>query len=167
MKLRALLLAVSACVATPLALAQWQWIDKDGRKVFSDSAPPPEVPAEKILRQPGGRALPHAASTPASAAVPAPAASAALPKPATKDSALEQKRKAAASAEEQKRLALEAENARIREDNCAQARRSKATLASGIRIAQVNDKGEREFMDDAARAAETQRVDAVIARDCR
>ncbi|MFX6884193.1 DUF4124 domain-containing protein, partial [Acinetobacter baumannii] len=71
------------------AAAQWQWIDKDGRKVFSDRPPPQEIPEKNILKQPGGTraARPAAAPVPAdAAAVPAPgtsaAATAAAPKPA-------------------------------------------------------------------------------------
>jgi hypothetical protein len=34
-------------------------------------------------------------------------------------------------------------------------------------MARTNDKGEREIMDDAARAAESKRLDTVIASDCK
>ncbi|WP_216088085.1 DUF4124 domain-containing protein, partial [Shigella flexneri] len=35
-----------------------QWVDKDGRKVFSDRPPPVDVPAKNILKQPGGSLQP-------------------------------------------------------------------------------------------------------------
>ena len=41
------------------------------------------------------------------------------------------------------------------------------TLDSGVRIARTNEKGEREFMDDAARAAEAKRTQDIIASDCK
>ena len=44
---------------------------------------------------------------------------------------------------------------------------AKATLESGMRMARVNDKGEREVLDDAQRAAELKRVNAIIASDCK
>jgi hypothetical protein len=47
------------CLAWAVAQAQWQWVDKDGRKVFSDRAPPPDIPARNILRQPGSSARRH------------------------------------------------------------------------------------------------------------
>ena len=50
--LRALTLACLLAVPA-LAGAQWMYLDKDGRKVFSDKAPPPETPPGTILRQPG------------------------------------------------------------------------------------------------------------------
>ena len=31
-------LLLLACATASLAFAQWQWVDKDGRKVFSDQA---------------------------------------------------------------------------------------------------------------------------------
>jgi hypothetical protein len=37
---RTLLLAVAGASFAIPALAQWQWIDKDGRKVYSDRSPP-------------------------------------------------------------------------------------------------------------------------------
>ena len=45
-------LAICAAMAAP-ALAQWQWIDNTGRKVFSDTAPPASVPDKNILKRPG------------------------------------------------------------------------------------------------------------------
>ena len=53
-----------------------------------------------------------------------------------------------------------------RADNCQRARRALATVNSGMRIATVNDKGEREFMDDKALAGERQRLESIIRSDC-
>ena len=39
-------------------------------------------------------------------------------------------------------------------------------LDSGTRIATTNGKGEREFMSDEARAAESKRVSDIISREC-
>ena len=44
MKPHKLLLLALACTWATGAFAQWQWLDKDGRKVFSDRPPPSEVP---------------------------------------------------------------------------------------------------------------------------
>jgi hypothetical protein len=167
MKMLRTTLVVIACAAAPLAFAQWQWIDKSGRKVFSDQAPPPDVPAEKIIKRPGNRgADPHAAaaaSAPAAPAAPAPAA----PRLAGKDKELEEKKKQQAAAEENKKKAEAEELAKNRAESCDRAKRAKATFDSGVRIATTNDKGEREFMDDDARAAEAKRIDGIIARDCK
>lgn len=157
-----------ACFAPLAASAQWQWLDKDGRKVFSDQAPPADVPATRILRQPGSRAA--TAIAPAPAEAPQAKAGAGVDpalKPAGKDKALEDKRKEKESAEAQKKKAEEEKLAQARDENCRRSRAGKATFDSGVRIAFTNDKGEKEYMDDARRAAEVKRLDALIARDCR
>ena len=153
---------VLACVAAPLCIAQWQWIDKDGRKVFSDKAPPSDVPASKIVKSPGNRPIEPDPVTPAAQAAPASA-----PKVTGKDKDLEDKKKQVQAAEDEKKRAKEEEIAKARAENCSQAKRAKATLDSGVRLAQVNAKGEREIMDDTQRAAESKRLDVVITRDCK
>ena len=40
-------------------------------------------------------------------------------------------------------------------------------MDSGVRIARMNDKGEREIMDDAARAVESKRLEGIVASDCK
>ena len=35
--------------------AQWLWLDKDGKKVFSDRPPPSDIASNRILKQPGVR----------------------------------------------------------------------------------------------------------------
>jgi Domain of unknown function (DUF4124) len=62
MKLTHLLLAATVTCFCSGAMAQWQWIDKDGRKVFSDRAPPPDVADKNIVKRPTGR-MPTPAST--------------------------------------------------------------------------------------------------------
>ena len=44
---------------------------------------------------------------------------------------------------------------------------AKATLDSGMRMARINDKGEREILDDQQRAAELQRTNQAIAENCK
>jgi hypothetical protein len=152
-------------LAVPAAFAQWQWIDSSGRKVFSDQAPPPSVPANKILKRAGNRP----AEPEPVAAAPAPAASAAasMPKLSGKDKELEEKKKQAAAADADKKKAQEEELAKARAESCERTKRAKATLDSGIRVVTTNNKGEREFMDDNARATEAKRLEGIIARDCR
>ena len=155
-----------ACALPALALPQWQWIDKDGRKVFSDQSPPADVPEKNIIRHPGARRPAAAESMAAAASQPAKPAQAS-PKLSGKDKELEQKKKQAEAAEAEKKKAYEEQVAKVRADNCERARGSKATYDSGVRIARTNAKGEREYVDDTARAAETKRLEGIIATDCR
>lgn len=165
---RTLALALLCCTAFS-AQAQWQWLDKDGRKVFSDRPPPLDVPARSILKQPGQSAAPAApvGALPSAPAKAADAAPAALARPSGKDSELEARKREADAAEAAKRKSDEERVARAKADNCQRARQAQATLDSGIRIAQVNAQGERIIMDDTARATEAQRNQAVMATDCR
>lgn len=157
-------LLVVACLAAPAVFAQWQWIDNSGRKVFSDQAPPPDVPANKILKRPGNRL---AEPEPLAAAATPQASATAMPKVSGKDKELEDKKKQVAAAEAAKKKEQEEETAKARAENCDRAKRSKAIIDSGVRLSTTNDKGEREIMDDNARAAEGKRLDAIIARDCK
>ena len=163
----------AACVCTlPLvAAAQWQWIDKDGRKVYSDRSPPADIPAKNILKQPGNARMPsphpviEGVNTPvAAASAAAPAASA--PKLSGKDKELEDKKKQAEAAEAAKKKAADEKFAQAKAENCTRAKETKATLDSGHRIARLNEKGEKEFLDDKQRDAEVKRIQTIIARDC-
>jgi hypothetical protein len=55
----------------------------------------------------------------------------------------------------------------VRADNCKRAREHLASLDSGVRLARTNEKGEREILDDKARADEMQRTRQIMASECR
>ena len=177
MKRMHLLLVLGWACAMPLvAHAQWQWIDRNNNKVFSDTAPPVDVPESKILRRPTVQAprgnftaaAPSDAPQAAAAAGPgnrgvAPGA----PRPTGVDKELEAKTREAEDAEKARRAAEEQRVAQVRADNCNRARQGKATFDSGMRVARINDKGEREVLDDQGRAAEQQRIQSTIDSDCK
>lgn len=169
MKLHKLLLLVLACFWSTGALAQWQWVDKDGRKVFSDRPPPSDVPEKSILKQPqaGGRpylAVPTGASASADTPVAADKAQAAASQ--GKDKQLEENKAKAEAAEAAKQKAEQDRVAKARADNCARAKLNKVQMAPGRLVAHTNAKGERSYMDDATREAELRRADEIIAADC-
>ncbi len=141
--------------------AQWKWKDASGRITVSDLPPPRDVPPQNILQRPELR---QAAPTPAASA--ASSAAAPTPQPAV-DRELQARRDAAAREQGAREKAEAARLAEQRAQNCRNARTHLAALDSGQRIARFNDKGEREILDDAQRAAEAQRAREVIASDCR
>lgn len=147
------------------ALAQWKWRDKDGRVTASDLPPPRDVLDKDILQRPPEIRRAPSRADPVASAVAAPVPSAA-PKGAlereveARKLATEQQQAAKAQADEDKLRAQ-------RDENCRRARSHLAALDSGQRIARVNDKGEREVIDDRARADEQRQARAVIASDCR
>jgi type IV secretory pathway VirB10-like protein len=170
MKIAHLLVLGSACLLLSTgANAQWQWIDKDNKKVFSDQAPPPEIPEKNILRRPGAPSSrpnfsPAPAAPEAATAEPRVAAGA---KPSGVDKELEEKTRKAEEAEKAKQAAEAQKLAQAKAENCGRARQAKATFDSGIRVARLNAQGEREIMDDKARAAEQERLKSVISADCK
>ena len=146
------LLLLAALVAAP-AFAQYSWIDDHGTRVFSDRPPPPGTPPSRILKAPRGAA-------PADAA-PAETAKPAVPTLADRDADF-RKRAAERDADERKA----AEESRRKADNaeqCAAARRSEAVLASGVRVADMDDKGERVFVTDEEKARRLAQVRRVLA----
>jgi hypothetical protein len=162
MKLIRPLICLAACVYALTASAQWQWLDKDGRRVFSDRPPPADVPEKNIVRRPvGSRSAATVDAAPAPAAAPAAAAQTGV------DRSLQEKRKQAEEAEAAKRRAEDERNARVMAENCARARQAKAGVDSGARMSRINEKGEREFMDEAALAVEGQRLQGIINENCR
>jgi Domain of unknown function (DUF4124) len=175
-------LAGCACMAVMAASGQWQWTDKDGRKVYSDRAPPSDVPDKNILKRPGGKSAPvadaqavatadagSATSADAGAVAAAPAANAsgaAAPK-SSLEKEVEAKKKLAQDAEAAKKKTQLEASTKAKVEDCARAKQAKATLDSGARIGRTNDKGEREIMDDTARAAEAKRVQGIIEVTCK
>ena len=153
------LLAAAVCLP---AQAQWKWRDKNGQVHVSDLPPPREVADKDVLQRPTPPAV-----APMRAA-PAPAASAAsLPASARVDPELEARRK---KVEQEKTDQQKQEEARVsadRAENCRRAKEHVRSMESGMRIARVNEKGEREFLDDKAIAAEQQRGRNMVASECR
>jgi len=164
-------IAVFALIAASLpVLGQWQWTDSAGKMVFSDRAPPPEVPDKAIRKRPkaAGAADPApAASGPSIMPAASPPSAASPPVIRRTDSALAAKAKQAEEADLAQRGAQEARLRQARADNCGRAKSALAHLASGQRIARSNDKGEREVLDDAARALEQRRLQGVVDTECK
>jgi len=163
----ACLLALAAAGANAQPL--WKWRDASGQLHISDTAPPVGTPAKNIISGPPGGVAPAPSSlTPATA--PAASAPAAAPAASSAPSALDKKKMAADQAKSEKekadKAAVDAQNAAVRKDNCARAQASLSNLQSGQRIARVNDKGEREIMDDSTRASETKRAQDAVASSC-
>ncbi len=77
------------------------------------------------------------------------------------------KKKQAEAADAAKKKDAEAKQAAQKADNCKRAQEAKATLDSGMRIARLNANGEREVLDDQARAVEMKRAQDIISADCK
>ena len=155
---------IAGCLAVPgAAFAQlYQWRDANGRTVFSDSPPPPNIPPGNIIKNPKARAAPaptdekHADDGKATASAAGSATKADGPKSVAEREADFKKRQAevAAKAEKDQKLASDEKQ---REDRCRGMRQSLAALEAGQRVRRFNDKGEPYFLDDAERARDVEK----------
>jgi hypothetical protein len=164
--------ALLAVMAAPATAQQWKWRDAGGRVTVSDRPPPPTVAERDILQRPG--AAPARAPAPdTAAAAPTPAAAIAGVDPelsARKQKAdleEEARKKAEKDAADAKRKAEEQRIAAAKADNCSRARAHLRAIEDGVRLAKVNEKGERVVYDDKIRADEAARARSVINSDCR
>lgn len=183
-------IAAVLSICSSSVLAQWQWVDEAGRKVFSDRPPPAHIAPEQILKQPHGTrsasarvvypsaetaGLPPKSAQPSQAA---PTEAEATPAAQTPEAAAQAKQAAQDQAKEKdiedaKRKAEEAEQkkqkaqqAQARQENCQRARAAQAALQSGSLLATVNAKGERGFMTDEQRQTDLQRAQQTIKSNC-
>ena len=148
--------------AAAAGATQWKWIDASGHLQYSDRPPPADVPDKNILEHPSFSGRVQAADNAAAGA------SAAAPASAPKgvDPELEARRRKEQEAQDAAKKAAEAQQAKVKADNCARARSYQQTLTSGMRIARTNDKGEREILDDQGRAQEEARAQQAIRDNC-
>ena len=173
MKIHKIFLLAVACTWSVGALAQWQWTDNDGRKVFSDRPPPVDVPPSRIVKQPHALRSRTVTPPPATDAQAAPAAlaeAAAAPKVAPAsgtDKALEEKKAQAEAAEAAQKKAQDDKRAAARAENCTRAQRAKTTFDSNRPIRQTNAEGNSVVLDANERAAEVRRIQTIIDADCK
>ena len=153
---------LGALLAVP-AQAQWKWRDKNGQTQYSDLPPPSGIADSDILQRPSAAQR----GAPAAAAASGAASGAPALAPKGSDPELEAKRRKAEQDVAAKKKAEDEKIAIVKADNCLRAKAQMRTIDSGVRIARTNDKGEREIMDDAARAAEAKRTQDIIASDCK
>ena len=172
MKIFSLMLLVFSVQSVSAATLTWQWIDGNGRKVFSDRAPPPEIAEKNILKRPAGLSTPNTPSYGVPEAEPAAPEAKAAATTNSKlaggvDKELEAKKKKLLETEQAKRKAEEEKFAKAKAENCQRAKDAKATYDSGVRISRTTASGEREVLDDAARAVELQRLQGIMESDCK
>jgi len=147
MKKRSVLFVAAMLIAAGASAQQYKWVDKDGKVRYGD-VPPPGVKATPMKPPASGP----------SPAAPAPSAGA-------QPDAEKRKRQADAAKEKEKAEKAEQE-AQVRKENCELARDALRTLESGQRISRTDAKGERYFLDDDQRAAETTKARQRVGQWC-
>lgn len=145
----ALILGWLACAASAADIYTWK--DKEGRVHYADNPPPPPT-AIRSLGDTGTKP-----GTPQAEPALRPLA----------DQELEfRKRRAADSEAQAKAQRVKAESEESKR-NCETARNNLAAIESGQRLVRYKENGEREFLDDAQRAAEQERARKAVADWCR
>lgn len=150
---RLFFLLLAALAAAP-AHAQYSWIDDHGTRVFSDRPPPPGTPQSRILK------------APRSAATAEPAAPAATAKPAAPtlaDRDADFRKRAADRDADERKAADDAQRKAGDVAQCAAARRSEAALTSGVRLTDMDDKGQHYVVPDDEKAQRLAQVRRVLA----
>jgi hypothetical protein len=144
-------IAAAVCFAG-LAHAQTlnKCVDANGKTVYTQAACPSGSKASTIKTDPA----PQAPAAPSGKA-------GEKPNP-EKDFAKRQK----AREEDEKKSASLEEKAKQAQDTCTRARQSLAQLETG-RVSQMNEKGEKYFLDDAQLTREKDRAIALIRESCK
>lgn len=156
--------------AVPALAGTWQWRDAGGRMVYSDLPPPPEIHASRIVRAPASapaQAEAAAGSTAGATANPAPApARAASAPPGWAEREQASRKRALERDEAEARQRDEREQAARAARACEDARVALRTLESGMRVATLNARGEREVLDDGERARRIESLRGEVRRSC-
>jgi len=140
-------------VAAAAQAQQYKWVDQSGRTQYGD-VPPPGVKAIP-LRAPAGPAARPASKDAGKAPL----------TPAERELEFRRRQKEkedAAAKNAQAQQAAEAEK-----QNCENATQVLRSLESGERIARIDAKGERYFLDDAQRAQEIARARQAASSWCK
>lgn len=172
-RLAALAIASVAAVYASGAAGQWAWKEDSGRIVYSDRPPPANVKSTQILRQPAlaaptpapapQAAAPGAAATDGDRQATAPAASA--PKSiAERD--MEFRKRQQERADSERKAQDEQQKSAAKAAECERARGYLRSLDDGVRISRTDASGNREYLDDAQRAAESERTRKAIQQLC-
>jgi hypothetical protein len=152
------------------AQAQWAWRAPNGNTTFSDTPPPSDVQPTQILRQPSAQALSNPndnaqSNQSPSYTTPGGYSNVQAPAPSTPAPADFRKRTAEREKAEQKQSADETQ-ATQRAASCNQAKGYLQMIESGTRLMRPDAEGNRNFLDEDQRAAEVQKTQEIIAKDC-
>jgi flagellar motility protein MotE (MotC chaperone) len=136
-----------------------KWVDVQGRVHYSDQPPPPEAKAETLRSASDSEG---SAGTSGVTATSAPAAPKTIAEREAELKKAQQAKQAAADQAAQKQAAADAVKA-----NCANAQQNLRTLQSGVRMVEVDAKGERSYIDDTQRQQRIEKSQQDISNLCK
>jgi hypothetical protein len=163
----ALLVAVVAGTYVTGAAAQWSWKEDNGRVVYSDRPPPPEIKSSQILRQPSTMTVAPAPQPATGDATKAGDGKPAASGPKTiAEQEMEFRKRQQERADAERKAQDEQKKSAAKAAECERARGYLRSLEDGMRIARTDAQGNREFLDDAQRAEETERTRKMVQSLC-
>jgi len=136
-----------------------KWVDADGKVHYSDQPPPANVEAT-VLRSTTGAAAPAAAGDAAASGVPA------TPKTFAEREA-ELKKAQQARQEAAAKAAKEQADAAAKMESCTAARKNLSMLEEGMRMVEINDKGERYYLNDEQRQQRIAKAQQDVSTYCK
>lgn len=179
-KLQKLLCVMCALIAMPaLASAEvYKWKEKQGTIRYSDTRPPSNIKLESIdgkrvfKAKPSNQApLSPVVNTSASAVkddmkVKVANPNGAIPNAEYTEETAAKLRQKNAEIEKNNKKDKEAQ-AKLNEENCKSAKSNLASYSQGGRIYKMNEKGEREYMDDAGLKAGAEKAQKEVTEYCK
>lgn len=130
-----------------------KWVDADGKVHYSDQPPPANVKAQ-TLRVTSEAAAPMSAS--------APAAPKTIAEREAELKKAQRAKKEAADKAAQEQARIEAEKA-----NCAAVQQNLRALQEGMRMVEIDAKGERSYLDDEQRRQRIEKAQQDIKASCK
>jgi type IV secretory pathway VirB10-like protein len=153
-KLRCTLFVAALLAGAPASAQVYKCVDESGKTVYLQSPCPAGQSSKVISRQ-----------APAEAAAPAAPKPEAKGPPLTPEQAYQKRQKERAEADQ--KAAAESADAQRKQQACQRARESLVRFDAGGRIAAVDSKGERYFLDDSQIAQEKARAQASVNEWCK
>ena len=173
MKLLTLFLAVLALAVSNFSQAEvYKWKDKDGTIKYSDTPPPSNIKQEaingkrKVGVATGKQPLAPVETTDAVPAAAMPKSAKDSPEPPLNaEDAAAKKRQENAEAEKLNKKEKEADSKR-KAENCSAAKANMQSYTQGGRVYKMNEKGEREYLDESGFKAGRQKAQQEINENC-
>ena len=134
-------------LVAPAQAALYKWVDASGTVVYSDQPPPAGIKSELVTAPVAPPSNPNA-----------------LKEMANKD--LEQKKRLAQQAQDEKAADKARADEVKKRDVCQQMRGSLRIYQSGDPVYRINENGQRVNLDDAAKAAERDKLESAIREQC-
>jgi type IV secretory pathway VirB10-like protein len=169
MKLLTLLLAVLVLTVSGLGQAEvYKWKDKDGTTKYSDTPPPSNIKQEAIRGK--KKATVPTGNAPLSPVQPAPVIPVGgvpidVEPPRSPEDIAAEERQQKAEAEKNNKKEKEAD-AKRKAENCSAAKANMQTYTQGGRVYEMNEKGERVYMDESGFKAGREKAQQEINENC-